>query len=269
MTWIGDAIGAVGGLIGGRADRGASASLNKSTRKWQTRENKKAYRRNKKSTKWLNKNQIGWTVDAAKRAGIHPLAAMGAPAAASFAGASPSSIPGQSDGGGRSQDYSKAGDAIGSFINRKDAAENRQIQVENARLQNQEIQSRINLNNMQAASMATADNAGPRLIPKTNPKVPLYASFGFYKNGKWEHTHYGPNPEAFEIGVTELGVGGAMHSTLATGTAAANAAARLPAWMRAELAELNARGGNITVKSNVPRLTNPNVPEGSFAFPNP
>lgn len=186
-------IGAASDLIGGFFDRKSSKEAN-------------AYNRE------LNQNKIAWTVADAKRAGVHPLAALGSPVAGSWATQSPDNSMGQA--------ISSAGGRASQAIMQKQANE---LALQQQAKQNELIDAQVA--NLQAETARINRNAIRQApSPDGNPQIPLYAEFGYYDaKGNWVFSHYGQNPQAFETGITELGVGGIIHGGAAATSAAIDA----------------------------------------------
>lgn len=119
---------------------------------------KKAYER----TVEMNKNQVRWRVEDAKKAGIHPLAALGLPGAGGF-GSSSMFVDGQPNSG------SVVAGGVGGFAKAM-AGE----QVENADLQNKLLQTEIALNEQKlgarSRTLAASVNAvRPQADPTDKP----------------------------------------------------------------------------------------------------
>lgn len=107
---IGAGIGAIGKLFGGSSDRKAAAKAQKQQMAWD---------------RHVLQNQIQWRVEDAKKAGIHPLAALGA----QIAPASP--LPGVPGGGDAIADGVGAiGDAIARALSKDVKLEQRRKEAE-------------------------------------------------------------------------------------------------------------------------------------------
>jgi hypothetical protein len=164
----------------------------------------------------LNRNKIRWTVDDAKAAGIHPLAALGSPVAGSWAQHTSSPNTHVAEG------ISRAGRGYQAYRDRQSA---QQMAQDRFNLEKRETESRIALNNATAASRVMSANSQRGAVNPfhTTPKESLVAEFGYYdKNNNWVRTHYGLNPSAFEIGVGELATGSLLHGVQKAGDLAFN-----------------------------------------------
>lgn len=107
---IGAGIGAIGSLLGGRSDKKAAAKAQKQQMAWD---------------RHVLQNQIQWRVEDAKKAGIHPLAALGA----QISPASP--LPGVPGGGDAVADGMGAiGDAIAKALSVERKLEQRRKEAE-------------------------------------------------------------------------------------------------------------------------------------------
>jgi hypothetical protein len=128
MVWgsVISAAGSIaGGLIGGKSSNDAAAEQFN----WQ-----------KKQQERVLKNQVKWRVDDAKRAGIHPLAAMGL----SSAGPIGTSLQSAPTGSVVGDAISSLGAGVGDYMRnaevRKIARESAQLDLENKRLQNKKLE---------------------------------------------------------------------------------------------------------------------------------
>ncbi len=165
----GQIIGAVGGIYSAHRNR---RNQQKSIARNEQREDSKIQR----------------TVDQAKAAGIHPLAALGA---------SPSySSPSVVDTTG-----SAIGDGIARTIQAKQGKPQQDLQQQLMRAQLDEATSRTQLSRAQAFRVLN-----PSAIP------PEISTMAWY-TGKDGERFQGPNPEAYEMSPAELAAGALTHTT--------------------------------------------------------
>lgn len=118
----------VGGVLGNRSAKKQQAAANE-----------------------LNRNKIRWTVEDAKAANIHPLAALGSPVASAWA------TPTRNDAYATAA--RGAGAALAQRADRKAQSQLQGLQVENAKLQNEALRTEIMLAKATAASAAMAANS--------------------------------------------------------------------------------------------------------------
>lgn len=123
MSWKGGLIEGVGSLLGAGINAGIQADINK---------------KNYEMQKEFAQNSLQWKVEDAKKAGLHPLAAVGAQGYT----ANPSFV-----GSNFGEGLSKFGSALGGAINqdardaKREAEEMKKLQLENMRLQNEQIKA--------------------------------------------------------------------------------------------------------------------------------
>ncbi|AJK28306.1 hypothetical protein [Eel River basin pequenovirus] len=231
---IGKAIGAVGSLTGGNyyqseALRLQKRELHRNNRNnlWQQRFARGQFDWNKR----LNTHGLRMKAYDAKHAwdqyGISPHLSYGAaPMSGSFVSPSLSASSVSGPTGGSGKDFRGLGDAIASMPTRKEVSAARLAEAQGFRhreLQNDLLEAQIE--GQRATTIGVLANSTQRaaqtgLRQDGNPTVSLVAEFGHYdKQGKWHFSHYGPNPEAFEIGATEIVAGTGLHG-IGAGTAA-------------------------------------------------
>lgn len=173
MDWgnvISGALGAAGsiagGLLGGKSGGGHSAQYYADI----------AY----KNQQRLTENQYKWIVDGAKKAGLHPLAALGG---------NVSSGPSFSfgDSGGNQQDYSwlngvgqGIGRAAGAMLSKEDRAQAQEYQsqqmaldLDNRRLQNEYLQAQIRATTQDTAIQLARSAARAIQRPVESPGYPV------------------------------------------------------------------------------------------------
>lgn len=125
MSWPGGLFEGLGSLFGAGINAGIQADINK---------------KNYEMQKEFAQNSLQWKVEDAKKAGLHPLAAVGAQGYT----ANPSFV-----GSNFGEGLAKFGSALGGGINqdardaRREAEEERKLQLENMRLQNEQIKAQI------------------------------------------------------------------------------------------------------------------------------
>lgn len=141
--WLGGLLGGFGSLIGAGINSATQSKINKENMAMQ---------------KEFAQNGIQWKVQDAQKAGIHPAVALGAQTYQ----ASPSSVASDT-GSGVSSAFKHFGSAIDSFIDDKE--EERNLQLENMRLQNEK--ERIEIAN---AKNKASGNTFKEFSP--NPFVP-------------------------------------------------------------------------------------------------
>jgi len=137
---IGALIGAAGSVLGSVLSKGSSegsARANRQNIKFQKQTN----RQNREAQEKVNKNQIQWLVEDARKAGISPLAALGSSAAGSIVAptsvapsvSSPASS-GSSVGDGIARGASILGGGIDTWLQRENLAlQNQALSIANAR----------------------------------------------------------------------------------------------------------------------------------------
>ena len=153
-----------------------------------------SYRNKRNQEKAISRNEaredtkIQRTVDQAKAAGIHPLAALGA---------SPSySSPSVVDTTG-----SAIGDGIARTIQAKAQQPQKNLQQQLMKAQLDEATSRTQLSRAQAFRVLNPTATPPEI------------STGAWYTGKDGTRFWGPNPEAYEMSPAELAAGAITHTT--------------------------------------------------------
>lgn len=102
--------------------------------------NKSAMNKQRDQIDALNRNKIQWTVEDAKKAGIHPLAALGSPVAGSFASPVANTALGDAVADGAAslgRSFSKSGS----------------LEIENAQLTNERLRAEIELTRAQSRTL--------------------------------------------------------------------------------------------------------------------
>lgn len=135
------------------------------------RANKKAQSANADFQREVLQNQLQWRKEDAKKAGIHPVAALGMQSATG----SPIAVGGSPLGEGISNATSK----IGEYVAQKDLQ----------KLQLQEVQSRIALNNANAdKARSQAARGQANANNSQDPEALLFAGAEIPRNPKWSDT---------------------------------------------------------------------------------
>lgn len=157
VAWLGPAIGAAGSLLGGLLGQ-SSASRSRDEANQLAREQMQMQYE-------FAQNGLRWKVEDAKRAGIHPLYAVGAPAT-SYA---PVSVGGRADMS-MANAVSDMGQNIGRAVNATKTQDERTAafvaqqqgyQLENARLQNEFLRTQIESSRMRMMNQAGVPPAFP------------------------------------------------------------------------------------------------------------
>lgn len=163
---LGAAGSVVGGLLSGSGGSSTTQSIN-----WG--DYRKQQRLDRENQMLINQNQPSWIVEGARRAGLHPLAVLGGnmtSGSTHFVGSGTTS-----SGGGRDYSWLKQagqgiGRAAGALLSQEDRAKqaaydeaNMALDLENKKLQNEQIQTQINATKYDMVSQL-ARNAERSLI---------------------------------------------------------------------------------------------------------
>lgn len=149
LSWLGGTIGGVGSLIGAGVDSWTQQKINKENYDMQ---------------KEFAQNSLQWKMADAKKAGIHPLVALGAQTYS----ASPSSV---ASGSGKSigRGFEKFGQAIDTYI--ADDEDRRRLENERLALENKKLEAEINGKFSQGVGslMSSSSGSSPSAIVTGNP----------------------------------------------------------------------------------------------------